>query len=370
MDEDAATLKGIPEDDDDILKLANEAAEPEVTVTTTLEVKETAYYDVLGVSPDADEKKIKRAYYLNARKWHPDRNDSPEAEGKFQKIGEAYQVLSDEKLRAVYDKEGEAGLSGDRTEVAMQMMDPSLIFTFLFGSDAFDDIVGRLQLVTQIMAGDPNETGIGRNQMMELQRRRVIRLALKLRACIQKYVDGQTEVAKADWKTQGEGLVEVRYGQEILNTVGATYRLVATQCEGAWSREGMEAKMNENDMKMGAAMKARAGAQQMQQGGGEEGMDDHLPAFIEIMWNVTVIDICGTLREVVVKLLSDKSVDEDIRKKRAVAVKALGEIWENQKSKKLSKDQRSVRGLYQSAAQAAMEETVNRMREQEGETDA
>ena len=74
-------------------------------------VKETKYYDALGVAVDAEDSKIKRAYYIQARKWHPDKNPSEEAKNKFQEIGEAYQVLGDEKLRAVYDREGEEGLS-------------------------------------------------------------------------------------------------------------------------------------------------------------------------------------------------------------------------------------------------------------------
>ena len=94
-------------------------------------------------------------------------------------------MLSDPQLRAVYDKEGEAGLSGDKTEAAAGQVDPSLVFTFLFGSDAFEDIVGRLQLVTQVMIGEEH---IEQSKMKELERRRIMRLALKLRDRIAKYV--------------------------------------------------------------------------------------------------------------------------------------------------------------------------------------
>jgi len=365
-------MTGIPDDDDDILKLAKEAEEKEFAdgaaaaptgKTNAVVVKETAYYDALGVATDADEKKIKRAYYVNARKWHPDRNDSAEAKVKFQKIGEAYHVLSDPNLRAAYDKEGEAGLSGDRTEVSLDAVDPSLIFTFLFGSDAFNGIIGRLQLVTQTMAGDPNETKIGRKEMMELERRRVIRLALQLKDRIQPYVDGDVDAAVRAWQVEAARLVEVRYGEEILNTVGTAYQQVATQCVGSWG-EGMEAKMSEHETKMGAVKAVAKENRNMQGGGGEGVNEDQLPSYIGMMWNITVIDICSTLHEVVFKVLSDKSVEDDIRTKRAQAVKALGEIFEQQKSTKLSKDMRSVRGLYQSAAQDAMEETLKKKREE------
>jgi hypothetical protein len=97
LEGEGAALKGIPDDDDDILGLAREdegAQEEEEEVTAADSggkagtVRETTYYDALGVATDADNSKIKRAYYIQARKWHPDRNDSEEAKEKFQQIGE------------------------------------------------------------------------------------------------------------------------------------------------------------------------------------------------------------------------------------------------------------------------------------------
>jgi molecular chaperone DnaJ len=66
------------------------------------------YYQVLGVSRDADEKEIKAAYRKLARKHHPDVNPGDKAaEEKFKEINEAYQVLSDPEKRAAYDRYGE-----------------------------------------------------------------------------------------------------------------------------------------------------------------------------------------------------------------------------------------------------------------------
>jgi len=66
------------------------------------------YYQVLGVSRDADEKEIKAAYRKLARKYHPDVNPGDKAaEEKFKEINEAYQVLSDPEKRAAYDRYGE-----------------------------------------------------------------------------------------------------------------------------------------------------------------------------------------------------------------------------------------------------------------------
>ncbi|KAI8384279.1 uncharacterized protein BYT42DRAFT_493057 [Radiomyces spectabilis] len=70
------------------------------------------YYAILGVSKNADENEIKKAYRKQALKWHPDRNkDKAElAKTKFQEVGEAFEVLSDKNKRAIYDQYGEEGL--------------------------------------------------------------------------------------------------------------------------------------------------------------------------------------------------------------------------------------------------------------------
>ena len=70
------------------------------------------YYDMLGVSRDADADTLKRAYRRLARQFHPDVNKDPGAEDRFKEIGRAYEVLSDPQTRARYDQFGEAGLGG------------------------------------------------------------------------------------------------------------------------------------------------------------------------------------------------------------------------------------------------------------------
>ncbi|HEY3726371.1 MAG TPA: molecular chaperone DnaJ [Solirubrobacteraceae bacterium] len=69
------------------------------------------YYEVLGVSRDADDNEIKKAFRRLARELHPDVNShDPEAESKFKEAAEAYEVLSDADRRATYDRYGHEGL--------------------------------------------------------------------------------------------------------------------------------------------------------------------------------------------------------------------------------------------------------------------
>ena len=64
------------------------------------------YYDTLGVERSAGEDEIKRAFRKLARKYHPDVNDSEEAEEKFKRVNEAYEVLKDPEKRKLYDQLG------------------------------------------------------------------------------------------------------------------------------------------------------------------------------------------------------------------------------------------------------------------------
>jgi len=68
------------------------------------------YYDVLGVAKGASKDEIKKAYRQMARKFHPDVSQEADAEAKFKEVNEAYEILSDDQKRGMYDRFGHAGL--------------------------------------------------------------------------------------------------------------------------------------------------------------------------------------------------------------------------------------------------------------------
>ncbi len=104
------------------------------------------YYEVLGIDKSADKDTIKKAYRKLALKYHPDRNPGDkDAEAKFKEATEAYEVLSDEQKRPIYDQYGFAGLDGMGGGASGGYSHAFHDFSDLFGgSGGFSDIFENL----------------------------------------------------------------------------------------------------------------------------------------------------------------------------------------------------------------------------------
>ncbi|ODV61323.1 Caj1p, partial [Ascoidea rubescens DSM 1968] len=126
-------------------------------------VKDTEYYDVLGISPDADEVQIKKAYRKKAMLTHPDKHpDDPDAAKNFQEVGEAYQVLKDPELRKKYDQFGK-----DEAIPVEGFEDPGDFFKTMFGGEAFLDWIGELSLLKDLTKNIPKLETININENNE-----------------------------------------------------------------------------------------------------------------------------------------------------------------------------------------------------------
>lgn len=109
------------------------------------------YYEVLGVSKNASDDEIKKAYRKLAIKYHPDKNPgNKEAEEKFKEVSEAHEVLSDKQKRARYDQFGHAGVGGNGGPSGNPFQNGSFNFggqgfDFNFGGGGgLDDILGSI----------------------------------------------------------------------------------------------------------------------------------------------------------------------------------------------------------------------------------
>ena len=104
------------------------------------------FYKVLGVSKDASDDDIKKAYRKLARKYHPDVNKTKEAEEKFKDISEAYDVLSKKEDRQKYDAIRQFGMGGARFAGGSGGFDASGfsdIFGSMFGQGAGGNGIGK-----------------------------------------------------------------------------------------------------------------------------------------------------------------------------------------------------------------------------------
>jgi molecular chaperone DnaJ len=99
---------------------------------------ERDYYELLGVTRDASDAEIKRAFRRLARELHPDVSDLPDAEERFRQLAEAYEVLSNAETRQLYDRYGAAGLRrGGFTPSGADLGDLTDLFASFFGDAVF-----------------------------------------------------------------------------------------------------------------------------------------------------------------------------------------------------------------------------------------
>ena len=102
------------------------------------------YYEILGVSRDADERAIKSSFRRLARELHPDVSNHPEAQERFREAAEAYEVLSKPETKELYDRYGHEGLrTGGFRPTDFDLGNLTDLFAAFFGDDLFGGLGGR-----------------------------------------------------------------------------------------------------------------------------------------------------------------------------------------------------------------------------------
>jgi len=115
------------------------------------------YYQIMGVSRDASQDEIKRAYRKLARKYHPDVSKEPDPEVRFKEVGEAYEVLKDPKKRAAYDQLGSNWKPGQDFRPPPDW-NTGFEFSGGFGGDGAADFS---DFFSSLFGGAPRQRGAG-----------------------------------------------------------------------------------------------------------------------------------------------------------------------------------------------------------------
>jgi hypothetical protein len=182
------------------------------------DIKDRVLYDILGVEPTASSAEIKKAYYVKARQSHPDRNpNDPAAHTKFQKVGEAYQILSDERLRTAYDSRGKEAVEGQGK------MDAAAMYAMVFGSELFESVIGELSVATHVKQMIDPDGDTSTELLSFKQRKREVQLAVTLATKLQVYVDGDAAVFKEKCEAEAKELSEGALGGALLGVIASVY---------------------------------------------------------------------------------------------------------------------------------------------------
>ncbi|CAB4254036.1 similar to Saccharomyces cerevisiae YER048C CAJ1 Nuclear type II J heat shock protein of the E. coli dnaJ family [Maudiozyma barnettii] len=337
-------------------------------------VKDTGYYDILGIEPEATPTEIKKAYRRKAMQTHPDKHpDDPDAQRKFQEVGEAYQVLSDDNLRKRYDEFGK-----DDAVPQQGFEDASEYFSAIFGGDGFKDWIGEFSLFKELteatekmneeegtttdetgMTKHDGETKIDssskkmtkeqRQKLLEMEQKRredmmkqVDELAVKLNGKIDQYILASNGNHLDDFTRKLDQEIEdlklESFGLELLYLIARVYKtkannFIISKKTFGFSKVFTGTRDNARTVKsaynlLSTGLEAQKSMEEMSKVNPDE-LDQYERAKFEstmagkalgVMWAMSKFELERKLKEVCNKILTDKSAS---KKERLAKAKAM-----------------------------------------------
>lgn len=325
-------------------------------------VNHMEYYELLGVGPKATAREIKKAYFRKAKDVHPDKNpNNPEANEEFLRLHHAYSTLSDDKLRAEYDKYGRT------SDSQVSMFDAKVFFAVLLDSESVELYVGELQvsyyinklmeLVALAQSAEANQEAFEVLMGMSFEDdtlRRQVEIAKNLLTFVDDFV--AEKILREEFVTKcsvhAQTIAQSAFGREFLTMIGRALKLesdiylgysnpldyplglissvrrTAGGIRQKWAALSKTLHLGHRLYEIGANETASTNVHGSSKEEGvhldPEDLKQLLPDLLDMAWAYIARDVAKTLAGACRRLFHD-AVGQATRRRRARAVKLLGQ---------------------------------------------